>query len=261
MDATRDFKPVPTFRRAIMKQRTRADWEKLVREYRSSGKPLKVWCDENGINYKTMCGHTHLVPAHNAKRTEKEWLDLISQKQASGMSREGWCRENGVNPNSMLSAEKRLREKMDLDNTSAKQMAKRTQEKELTEDSNQINTEMESCTDCANPKRAGRSSDGELPAPATWIEIGIDEPPKPTSPAESREFSSIRPSDSFDDEIISKHKKSGLYDAKVMIRCGKLTIKADAGYPSEHLENLIGLVVRLTADCSPLQPGKLAAVC
>jgi hypothetical protein len=249
MGVIRNFKPVPTFRRAIMKQRTKTDWEKLVREYRSSGKSLRVWCDENGINYKTMCGYTHLVPAHNEKRTEKEWIDLISKKQASGMTREGWCRENGVNPNSMLSAEKRLKAKLDSGNTvSAKQLPTRTQEKEPIEESQKTNTDVESHTDYANPKWAGRSPGGELLAPATWIEIGIGEPPKPTLSPESRSFSNIRPSDSFDDEKIKdcKDKKSKLFDSKIMIRCGKLTIEADAGYPSEHLENLIG---RLAAVC------------
>ena len=226
-----------------MKQRTKTDWEKLVREYRGSGKPLRVWCDENGINYKTMCGHTHLVPAHNEKRTEKEWTDLISKKQASGMTREGWCRENGVNPNSMLSAEKRLRAKSDSGiAVSAKQLPMRTREEEPIEESQKTNT------DYANPKWAGRSPCGELLAPATWIEIGIGEPPKPALPPESRDFSNIRPSDSFDDEIIKdcKDKKSKRFDSKIMIRCGKLTIEADAGYPVEHLENLIG---RLVAAC------------
>jgi len=249
MSATKDFKPVPTFRRAIMKQRTKADWEKLVREYRGSGKSLRVWCDENGINYKTMCGHTHLVPAHNAKRTEKEWIDLISKKRESGMSREGWCRENGVNPNSMLSAEKRLNAKQHLDNTaSAKQPSMRTQEKEPAEDSSQINTDAETYPDYDNSKGNEHSPGCEVFSPAAWIEINTVEPPNPTLRSESRDFSNILPSDSFDDEIIKDggHKKSRLYDSKIMICCGKLTIEADAGYPSEHLENLIG---KLMAAC------------
>jgi len=215
-----------------MKQRTKSEWENLVREYRSSGKSLRAWCDENGINYKTMCGHTHLVPAQNEKRTEKEWIDLISKKQASGMTREGWCRENGVNPNSMLSAEKRINAKLDLGNTaSAKQSPAIAQGEEAIEESKQINTSAPPHTDYAAPK---------------WIEIGISEPPKPTLSLESSDFSNIRPSDSFDGEIIKDVKKSELLGSKIMIHCGKLTIEADADYPSEHLENLIG---------------KLAAVC
>lgn len=230
-----------------MKQRTKSDWEKLVREYRSSGKSLRVWCDENGVNYKTMCGHTHLVPAHNEKRTEKEWIGLISKKQASGMTREGWCRENGVNPNSMLSAEKRINAKLDSGNTaSSKQSPAIAQGEEAIEESKQINTSTPPHTDYANPKWAGRSPDGELLAPATWIEIGIGEPQKPTLSPESSDFSNIRPSDSFDGKIIKDVKKSELLGSKIMIRCGKLTIEADAGYPSEHLENLIG---KLAAIC------------
>jgi len=28
-------------------------WERLVKECRNSGKPIKIWCDENRINIKT----------------------------------------------------------------------------------------------------------------------------------------------------------------------------------------------------------------
>jgi len=210
-----------------MKQRTKADWEKLVKEYRSSGKSLKVWCDENEVNYKTMCGHTHLVPAHNEKRTDKEWIDLINKKQTSGMSREGWCRENGVNPNSMLSAEKRLRAKIDLDNVLLGQASIPSQKKVFTEDSKQMNTDIALCTDYGPPK---------------WIEVGIEESSDSTLSHESKRLPNNHSVDSLSDRIAEEGapKESKQLDSKITIRCGKLIVEADANYPFAHLENLIG---------------------
>lgn len=209
-----------------MKQRKKADWEQLVREYRNSGKSLRVWCDENGINHKTMCGYTHLVPAHNAKRSEKEWIDLINEKQASGMSREGWCRENEINPNSMLSAEKRLKTKLNSDSDM----------KESIDESRQMNTDITPCIISAESK---------------WIEVNIDESPESELPAKRRHLptTAIPATSSHGDILIkeeNKSKETVLSYSKIVIRCGKLVIEADAGYPSECLENFIG---------------KLAAVC
>jgi len=132
-----------------MKQRTKAEWENLVRDYRSSGKSLKVWCDENEINYKTMSGHTHLMPAHNARRSEKEWIALINEMKASGMSREGWCRERGINSSSMLSAEKRLKTKLASDNVDlATRTSPHCKENVFTE----ANTDVSQYTDSVSPK-------------------------------------------------------------------------------------------------------------
>lgn len=95
-----------------MERRTKEEWEKLVREYRDSGKSLKVWCDENGVNHHTMSSYTTLIPRFHAQRSNQEWMSLILEQKASGISREQWCRENDVKSSAMHSAEKRLREKL-----------------------------------------------------------------------------------------------------------------------------------------------------
>jgi len=96
-----------------MKQKTRSkeEWKRLVGEYRESGKSLREWCSERGINQKTMSNHTPLYPRannpQNVHRSEGEWLALIQEQRTSGKSRERWCNENNINHKSMGSAEKR----------------------------------------------------------------------------------------------------------------------------------------------------------
>jgi len=231
-----------------MKQRTKAEWEELVREYRSSGKSLRGWCDEKGVNYKTMCGNTHLVPTNNAKRSEKEWIDLIREQRASGMGREGWCRERSVNPNSMYSAEKRLKEKLSPNSVAATSkhlsvnaiasVPTNTQKEEPIEESNQVSTGTTLRTTLNKPH---------------WIEVGIDEPLESELPSKPRglsaspvvsspETEALRESEVFSvgNDYEEGTQKDNSFASKIMIRCGKLTIEADASYPPEHLGNLIG---------------------
>lgn len=217
-----------------MRQRTSAEWEELVREYRSSGKSLREWCEENEINYKTMSGHTYLVPSRSSQRSDKKWIDLINEQRSSGMSRGGWCRERGINPKSMESAEKRINMKINSDNSSSEKqlfanVSVNMQEHDSTNENNQMNNVSELRSDFVEPK---------------WIEVNIGEPPKSElSPKTSHLPANILATDSFDDAEKNEEKKPQsvkLSDSKIMIRCGKLTIEADAGYPAEHLENLIG---------------------
>ena len=56
-------------------RRTKEEWLKLVEEYRKSGQVLAQWCEEHGINRKTMSGYTHMKPAQNANCTSPHFKD------------------------------------------------------------------------------------------------------------------------------------------------------------------------------------------
>ena len=234
-------------------RRTKEEWLKLVEEYRKSGQVLSRWCEEHGINHKTMSGYTHMKPALSTKRSEQEWIMLIAKQKASEMSREGWCRENNINPNSMLSAEKRLNAKRAAD----------------------IETESRVL---ANKKQASNELDkGKL----KWIEVNAVSSSESTvgfnavSPVESRnselgttllteseDSSDAAPSSDAKAEVMQAQKPSSVparepADAThpvfpqekllrpiVLIRSNGIEIEADADYPVGHLTALIGGLMR-----------------
>ena len=49
--------------RAIKHAAKLSEWSEHIRVCRSSGKPVKAWCEENGINVKSyyLCMHGHNV--------------------------------------------------------------------------------------------------------------------------------------------------------------------------------------------------------
>ena len=97
-----------------MERRTKDEWIELVAEYRESGKTMKLFCEERGVNYKTFssCAHRMSLKGKTSNgtgpRSPQEWLVLIAEQKASGKSRAAWCREHDVRPDAMTKAEKRL---------------------------------------------------------------------------------------------------------------------------------------------------------
>jgi len=223
-----------------MKQKTRSkeEWKKLVGEYRESGKSLREWCSERGINQSTMSNHTPLYPRasnpQNVHRSEGEWIALIHEQRTSGKSRERWCYENNINHKSMGSAVKRYASRLEnIDNSQEIIESKPQEISNETSNDNTCHRAEQFCEHTEDVRNTGQTTS------PSWIEIGLEaERDKPQAKVETRE------------------KKS-----KIIIRCSKLEIEADSDYPSSHLENLIGLVIRLTADCSPMQPKKLVMAC
>jgi len=103
-----------------MERRTKAEWAALVAEYRQSGKTMKSFCGERGINVKTFGNHAHKrqimegLPKgpyrkETGGRSSEEWLALITEQKASGKKRSAWCREHGIRPDAMTKAERRLK--------------------------------------------------------------------------------------------------------------------------------------------------------
>jgi lambda repressor-like predicted transcriptional regulator len=91
-------------------QRTKAQWEEMMEEYKKSGQTMASWCRENGVNAKTMGNHMSVAGKNTPKkcRTIDEWRDLYEKQKSSGMSLTGWCRVNGINENTMWTAVSRL---------------------------------------------------------------------------------------------------------------------------------------------------------
>lgn len=207
-----------------MNQRTKAEWTELVKEYRCSGKSLKDWCSEKEINYKTMCGNTHLVPSQSAKRSEQEWISLISKHRASGMSRESWCREHEINSSTMISAENRLKSKLDA----AVQILPQSPHELKTATKNgpmQKRTVVEYRSSAEDTKDKREAT--IMGSDSRWIEVGMEDSQESKTPVPA-------------EKDAPQKEHPNLSDSKIVIRCGKLTIETDASYPLENLENLIG---------------------
>ncbi|MCL2412405.1 MAG: hypothetical protein FWC97_12275, partial [Treponema sp.] len=192
---------------------------------------------------------------------------LIQEQRNSGKSRERWCDENNINHKSMGSAVKRYANRLEnINNRQEICESKPLNNKEIFGEpflkSDNPNCRAEQF--CEQTKGVRNAEQTTKPS---WIEIGIE------SEMNQEKAYRLEEPDSRERtqrvcEMISKtsehHKPQAEIEekkSKIKIRFGKLEIEADDGYPSSHLENLIGLVIRLTADCSPLQSGKLVAVC
>ena len=97
-----------------MEHRTKDEWTALVAEYRNSGKTMKSFCEEHGVNYKTFGNYAHRrslkerTTSGTQSRSPEEWLTLIAEQKASGKSRAAWCRERDIRSDAMTKAEKRL---------------------------------------------------------------------------------------------------------------------------------------------------------
>ncbi|MDR2861757.1 MAG: hypothetical protein LBV07_04345 [Syntrophobacterales bacterium] len=92
-----------------MAYRTREEWALIVETFKKSGQTQKAWCQENGINVKSLGAHVRSRTGQKQlKRSNDEWTDLIDKQQASGINRNIWCQENGISYDSMSSAIKRL---------------------------------------------------------------------------------------------------------------------------------------------------------
>ena len=97
-----------------MKRRTKAEWEKIVSEYRESGQTKNAFCAERGISVKTLSNYTYNRPPKEKPpkemrlRSLEEWASLILEQKESGKNRSAWCREHGVRADAMTKAERRL---------------------------------------------------------------------------------------------------------------------------------------------------------
>jgi hypothetical protein len=151
-----------------------------------------------------MSGYTYLKGKKSSYRSDQEWAALITQQKASGISRDGWCMENGINPNSMQSAVKRL------------MMRKQTLP--------------------AEPKEEDITSlQTSMPAPqkseTRWIEVGVADSMEASAPLGK-------------EKIIPAKIHKEAWKAGIVIRSGSLEIEADADYPIEHLEILLGKLAK-----------------
>ena len=226
-----------------MKQKTRSkeEWKRLVCEYRESGKSLREWCGERGINPSTMSNHTPLYPSakkpQNVHRSEGEWIALIQEQRNSGKSRERWCDENNINHKSMGSAVKRYANRIEDINNRNEMLENKTRNKKIPGEAS-VKIDTPGC------------KTGQLVESMTnpsWVEIGIETEMNPEeagrleAPVLLRTealFPACKTSERPKHQAEVEEKKS-----KIRIRCGKLEIEADDDYPSSHLENLIGKLV------------------
>jgi transposase-like protein len=101
-------------------RRTKEEWTEIIEAYRQSGQSQTAFCREHGLSAKTLGAHIRKSKVREGatqkapiKRSPEEWARLISEQDASGMSRAAWCRKHGVSPDSMTSAEKRLKAKFE----------------------------------------------------------------------------------------------------------------------------------------------------
>jgi len=231
-----------------MKQKTRSkeEWKRLVGEYRESGKSLREWCSERGINQSTMSNHTPLYPhtkkPQNVHRSEGEWIALIQEQRNSGKSRERWCDENNINHKSMGSAVKRYASRLEnINNRQEICESKPLNNKEIFGEPF-LKSDNPNCRAEQFCEQTKGVRNAEQTAKPSWIEIGIDE-------EMNREEVERLEEPVLISKIPDRHKpqaEAHEKKSKIRIRCGKLEIEADDGYPSSHLENLIG---RLAAVC------------
>ena len=219
-----------------MKQKTRSkeEWRKLVGEYRESGKSLREWCSERGINQSTMSNHTPLYPQaknpQNIHRSEGEWIALIQEQSNSGKSRERWCDENNINHKSMGSAVKRYASRLENINNGHEMHESKPRNEEEIFGEPSIKSGKPGCMGEQFCERTEGVRNAEQTTKPSWIEIGIE---TEMNPEESVLRS--KTSEYYKPQVEVEEKKS-----KIRIRCGKLEIEADDDYPSSHLENLIG---------------------
>jgi len=89
-------------------RRTKAEWAKIVEEYKKSGQTQAAFCKEHELNPKTLGAH---VRAGQSKRSTKDWAALIKSQKTSGLTRAAWCKEHGISPDTMATAERRLNAK------------------------------------------------------------------------------------------------------------------------------------------------------
>ena len=225
-----------------MKEKTRSkeEWKRLVGEYRESGKSLQEWCSERGINRSTMSNHTPLYPQaknpQNVHRSEGEWIALIHEQRNSGKSRERWCDENNINHKSMGSAVKRYASRLEnINNGHEIRESKPRNEEEISGEPS-----VKSDKPCCIGEQFYEYTEGVRNAKQTtkpsWIEIGIETEVNPEEAGQLEELV-------LRSKTSEHHKPQGEVEekkSKIRIRCGKLEIEADDGYPSSHLENLIG---------------------
>lgn len=90
-------------------RRTSEEWTKIVESYKKSGQTISAWCEEHGINAKTMSAHvlSEGTVKQKVKRTAQEWGELIARQKRSGLGRSEWCRKHGVDSGLMARAERR----------------------------------------------------------------------------------------------------------------------------------------------------------
>lgn len=239
---------MPLKRRTKMRRRTRtkAEWEELVREYRESGVSLKEWCSEKGINYKTMCGNTYLVPQRSSKRGDQEWVELIKKQQMSGMSQSGWCKQHKINPSTMASAIERLKIKFGDDFLNKSLSIKTVNSTPTVENDNAkiAVSYPDVLVDTVIDAENNIPSNG-----LKWVKVDVDDSLELKNQQEVQTISNrneaIKKQQTLSVDEIPMGKETHTHP-QIIIKCGKLIIEADATYPSEHLETLIG---RLIAAC------------
>jgi len=92
-------------------RRTPGEWAEIVESFKKSGQTQVAFCREHGINEKTLGAHVRAESERKqiVKRSAEEWITLIAEQQSSGMNRTAWCKKQGISPDSMTSAEKRLK--------------------------------------------------------------------------------------------------------------------------------------------------------
>jgi len=94
--------------------RTKDEWAEIVNLYRNSGQTMKAFCEERGINLKTLGNHVHPPAKVQATRSLEEWRTMIDAQNSSGRNRAAWCREHGVSEVAMRAAERRLKSLVDI---------------------------------------------------------------------------------------------------------------------------------------------------
>jgi hypothetical protein len=94
----------------MVTRRTPAEWAEIVEAFIKSGQTQVAFCQEQGLNIKTLGAHIRKGARGKQiiKRSEEEWIALITEQQSSGINRNAWCKKKGISPDSMTSAEKRL---------------------------------------------------------------------------------------------------------------------------------------------------------
>jgi len=250
-------------RRTEMRQKTRtkAEWEELIKECRSSGKSMREWCAEKGINYKTMCGNTYLVPSRTVNRSDYEWIELMKRQQSSGMSQAGWCRDNKINSSAMTSATERIKLKLGIGFSSVL-TSEKTYEQALAEASAMNRKEAECkktgteniISELQSKEGGGRRESKESQTSGVFSTYAAEESELPNE-NESKWVSVFLPSKESGgiqspypkdvsleviETVNEENKGKNTQHPQITIKCGKLTIETYAGCPPEHLVNLIG---------------------
>ena len=94
-------------------RRTNTEWAEIVEEYKKSGKTMTAFGREHGINLKTLGGHirkgTVDTEQRSRQRSAEEWSVLIDRQKSSGLNRTAWCKGHGISPDTMTTAERRIK--------------------------------------------------------------------------------------------------------------------------------------------------------